>query len=160
MKFLKVLEPIDEYCLWKSNNGNWFSKRSFLKYNWNTFKFNLHSQWFSDTLLLLRSICLWEVVVFWKIVNKLLKIVDKVLYIEKQTAAFQTYFGFTNIGSEINSFSSTALYFWQFSFKTWYQIDVMFSLCYLYYSCCWLNCRDQGLSVWRLYADTCSSACL
>ena len=64
-------------------------------------------------LKLVKPKCVLEAVVyFWKILNKQLKIVNKFKEFEK-TIASQTYFGFTNIGSNIHHFSS--VYFWWFS---------------------------------------------
>ena len=36
----------------------------------------------------------------------------------KKYTTFQTHFGFTNIGSKVHRFSSTVIYFWQFSIGT------------------------------------------
>ena len=82
---------------------------------------------------------------FFSIFKNLFTIVRCLFTIFKKCTAFQTHFGLSNLGSKLNGFSSTAIYFWKFSIRssdsehpvdiTLLKISLQNSNPKLYYSC-------------------------
>ena len=68
-------------------------------------------KWYIFDPMLVKPKCVKEEVVYLKIVNKQLKILNLFTKIEKNSAS-QTHFGLTNILSDMHRFSSTAIYTW------------------------------------------------
>ena len=72
--------------------------------------------------ILVKPKCVWEAVVYLKNCKQTSEKCELIFENWKKTKLLdttsQTHFGLTNIGSNMHRFSSTAIYFWQFSIGT------------------------------------------
>ena len=68
-------------------------------------------KWCISKAILVKPKCVWEA-------ENFLKRSKQTTEYWKISDTCQTHFGFTNIGSKMHWFSSTAIYFWQFSIGT------------------------------------------